>query len=647
MSDIDVIDPIPDGDPSESTDLPEDGGRHMSDAVFDGALLRRFIAVACVLVLLIPLTWLARELYVGYVAGRAEDLQREVVTEALDEIEERFNEMQDEMLERARQVGNASVVVQGLRVRARTELQEGPVELVDYFAELDVSRTTSIELYDFARQLVAWNGFSMPLDDAPSSQLFFESFRAAIATDANLRNALVVWWPVREGRRILGAVRVMKLISYDAPVRNEYLRDISLADRFERLTQLPVEVSFEPASVGGDQIPQRSRLLQGADGTALGRVVVDSPSSEHLVEGTASRFNDVLAFWSTLLLFWLMGGVWLGYRKVAARAPPDRKRIWTLAAWFGVAAIMWWGVRFALLLLDVPGRWQQGKAPLSPLFDPIHFASGFAGGLMQSTGDFLVTSLFILIFAAAFAQLANEFREKGADLIRFSNRLRRRKEARLSFVAPVAAVFGGATLIQGLTIVLAIATRRAVLDSTFDFFTRQGLLPETLPLIIFCSLIVVTISVILISAGIVWMVLKAVVRWWPGDLPTPSLWVAVALAAAAPLPLLYALTPLSEILAWPVSLSFLAVAFAIAIFLILRQDTIVDLLILRSVLPSIFLVTVLLYPLLHSGMDAKRRIQMREAADTFSQGRDPRVLFAIEQIIEEIRFDDDVFRLVE
>lgn len=608
--------------------------------------MRRFIAVACVLLLLITLTWLARELYVGYVAGRAEDLQREVVTEALDEIEERFNEMQDEMLERARQVGSASVVVQGLRVRARTELQEGPVELVDYFAELDVSRTTSIELYDFARQLVAWNGFSMPLDDAPSSQRFYESFQAAIATDSNLRNALVVWWPVREGRRILGAVRVMKLISYDAPVRNEYLRDISLADRFERLTQLPVDVSFEPASFGGDQIPQRSRLLQGADGTALGRVVVDSPSSDQLIEGTGSRFNDVLAFWSTLLLFWLMGGVWLVYRE-AARAPPDRKRIWTVVAWFGVAAIMWWGVRFALLLLDVPGRWQQGKAPFSPLFDPTHFASGFGGGLMQSTGDFLVTSLFFLIFAAAFAQLANEFREMGADLIRFSNRLRRRKEARSSFVAPVAAVFGGAMLIQGLTIVLALATRRAVLDSTFDFFTRQGLLPESLPLIIFCSLIIVTISVILISAGIVWMVLKAVVRWWPGDLPTPSLWVAVTLAAAAPLPLLYALTPLSEIIVWPVSLSFLAVAFAIAIFLILRQDTIVDLLILRSVLPSMFLVTVLLYPLLYSGMDAKRRIQMREAADTFSQGRDPRVLFAIEQIIEEIRFDDDVFRLVE
>ncbi len=611
-----------------------------------GVRLRRFLLVAGILVALIPLTWFARDLYVDYLADRAEDHQREAVTAALDEIEARFNDMQDEMLVRARQVANAPIVVRGLRVRSRTDVPSGPVELIDYFTQLDVARNTSIELYDYTRNLVAWNGFSMPLDDAPTTPRFFESFQAAIATDANLRMALVVWWPVREGTRILGTVRVMRLIGYDAPVHNEYLRDISLADRWERLTRLPVDVSFESGSIMGDQGSRRSRVLQGADGTALGRVVVDPPPQSRLVGSAQQRFNDILVLWPVLLSFWLVGGLWYGYRRASKRAPPSRYRLWALGVWFTAAALAWWGTRFLLLLFNAPARWQSGKAPLAPLFDPMHFASGFGGGLMRSAGDFFVTAIFFLVFAAAFACFANEFRRIGADLIRFRNRLRRRRTERASVLIPSGAVVIGALLIEAATVVLATATRRSVLDSTFDYFARKGLLPEPLLLIVFAALVLVTISVILMACGIVWVVLKIVLRRWPGDPPTRRFWTAISAAAVAPLIVLHTLTPLSQIVAWPVSLSFLVVAFAVAIFLVIRQDTVFDLLILRSVLPSVFIVTVLLYPLLYNGMDARRRIQITDAADTFAQGRDPRVLFAIEQILQESRDDDGVQRLI-
>src|SRR5690606_10168172 len=60
-------------------------------------------------------------------------------------------------------------------------------------------------------------------------------------------------------------------------------------------------------------------------------------------------------------------------------------------------------------------------------------------------------------------------------------------------------------------------------------------------------------------------------------------------------------------------------------------------------LPSIFFVTLLLYPLLYGGMETQLRIQMRDAAEVFSAGRDPRVLFAIEQVLEAVG-DDAVAR---
>jgi signal transduction histidine kinase len=646
VSDNDIIDSAPGGGAPEPEHTSTEA-KEKSDKTADGGFhMRRFAAVAGILLALIPLTWFAQILYVDYVAERAEDLQRQAVTDALDEIEARFEDMQDEMLGRARQIANTPAVVHGLRVRSRTQILEGPLEVIDFFAELDVERNMSIELYDFTHRLVAWNGFSMPLDNAPLSQQFFESFQAAIATDARLRDALVVWWPVREGTRILGAVRVMRLIGYDAPVRNEYLRDISLADRWARLTHLPVDVSFESASVTAGETRPRSSLLRGADGTVLGRVVVDPPSTADLVNAAETRFNDVLALWMVLVLLWFVVGAWHIYQNAAHRPSSHPGRFWTQAGWFAAAAFLWWGTRITLLFLNVPARWQQGKTPFAPLFDPTHFASGFGGGLMRSTGDFLISSIFLLVFAAAVAHFAGGFREIGVDHLRFRSQIRRRPHSYSSYAAPAGAVFSGALFIAGLTVVLALATRRAVLDSTFDYFARKGLLPEPLLLIAFCSLILTTIGVILISVCIVWMALRLVERRWPGDLAKPGVWLAIALTAVAPLLILYTFTPIGGIVAWPVALSILTVAFAIAIFLMHRQDPILDFLILRSILPSIFIVTVLLYPLLYNGMDAKRRVQMSDAAEMFSEGRDPRILFAIEQILQEIQMDEEVFLLI-
>ena len=603
---------------------------------------RRFLVVAAALALLIPVTWLARIAYIDRVEAGVQDLQRSAATEALNEIEGRFHEMQDDLLRRARRVAEASAVVRGLRERDRHDLQEGPIGVVEYFAELDIPLQTSVELYDVPRRLVAWKGFSMPLDAAPAASDLFDSFQTAIASDVNLRQALVVWWPVRDGRRVLGVVRVMHLIGYDAPVQNEYVRDVSLAARWQRMTRLPVEVSFEQGEAAGEVEGGRSQQLQGEDGKILGRVVVEPPAPDQIVAEAQARFDDLTALWTTLLLFWLMGGVSLVTKRLLILARHGRYSTWMLSAWFVGASIAWWGLRYALLDLDVPARWQDGRAPLAPLFDPVHFASGLGGGLLRSTGDFLITSIFLLVFAAACARFANVFRLRSGVMLRRHQHLQRDGLQRLTLLKAVAAVMASGLLIEGLTIALAMAARRAVFDSTFDYFGRQGLLPDVLLLIVLCSLILATIGIILTSVAVVWIAISRVLRGWSSHGVRWTFWAAVILAAIIPTVLLYAVIPLEDVVSFPVSLSFLAVSVAVAVFLMLRQESEMDLLILRSVLPAIFMVTVILYPMLYNGMDAKRRMEMTDVADTFAEGRDPRVLFAMEQILREMRFDRTV-----
>ncbi|MEX1055200.1 MAG: hypothetical protein WED81_04170 [Rhodothermales bacterium] len=479
--------------------------------------MRRFLLIGALLALLLPLTWLARTVYVAHVEKTASSRQRNAVTEALEEIEARFNEMQSHLMDRAEALAESQTVIRGLRIRSRSGLAEGPQELVDYFAELHLPNQNSVELYDSGPELVAWNGFSMPVDAAPESTQFLESFQTAIAMDQRSRQALVVWWPVREGTSALGAVRVMELIGYDAPVQNEYLRDISLADRWKRLTHLPVDVSFEPS--GGADSSQRSRLLQGADGSVLGRVIVEPPERDFVVRAAGRRFNDVLAFWMVLFLGWLVGGVWYLYRRL------PRAHLLSRAMMLGGVSILWWGIRFTLLKMDVPARWQQGKSPLSPIFDPIHFASDLGGGLMRSSGDFLLTSIFFLLFAAAVAELALAFRQRNE---RFQHvRLRLRSWPPASMAASLGSVAAGAVVVVGLMLLVSVAARRVVLDSTFDFFARKGLLPEPLLLVIFGSMILFTVAVLLISSAVVWISLSAPLRKWPENASPWLFWLLV------------------------------------------------------------------------------------------------------------------------
>lgn len=609
---------------------------------------RYILGVAVLLALMLPVTWVLRGWQVDRVAADVQEHQAEAVTDALADIEAQFRRMQADMLAQARAVAQSPVVMRGLRQRMRTGVNIGPEALVDFFAELEPGERTSIELYDVTPRLVAWHGFSMPLDAAPRSPRFLETYQTAITQDAGLRRALVIWWPVREGSRALGVVRVMRLIGFDAPVQNQYLRDFSLADSWRRATHLPVRVDFTPPFRDEAAGRAQARLLQGLDGTVLGRVVVEPPPPDQLVAAVRERFDHVLAFWATLLLSWLMAAVWRWYRNAgrAAAGSSSRDVLRRAALRFGVAALAWWGLRYALLLLDIPTRWQRGKAPLAPLFDPTHLASSLGGGLMRSVGDLLITALFAAVFAIAFIDLAAHFRDRGAGLYRLRQRWQRgatvpRSALRFRLVWLLAIV-----LVLGLVLLLSIVTRHVVLDSTFDFFARKGLLPDPLVLVVFCALLLAAVAVVVLSVGLLWMAIWWMLRYGPPGMAYRS-WLEPLVGIALILAVAYGFFDVQQYAPWGIVVVFLTVGIGLAVLGLVRHDSGLELLALRSILPATFMVTVLLYPILYKGMETQQRIQMQDASQVFSDGRDPRVLFAIEQVLESVRDDEDVRAVLE
>ena len=620
-------------------------------------LFRSYAVVTLLLGGLLMTTWVLRAWQVARVEDSVAHRQEEAVASALALIEAQFSALQEEMLVEARTLAEAPVVVQGLRQRedlsALPDVGGGTEKLVEHFASLPLKARGAAELYGPTPRLVAWKGFSMELDAAPTSTRFLETYQTAIAKDGDVRQALAVWYPVRDGARALGAVRVLRLLNAQAPVQNRYLRDYRIAQVWSRATGLGVDVALfgSDAGVTSEAPPGQGKawVLYGLDGTPLGRVFVERPPAEALVKAAAERFDHVLAFWATLLLFWLVAGAWAWYRALRHRADESTRRGWLrmvgrFALWGGA----WWWARYALLAMDVPARWQGGRAPLNPLFDPGHLASTVADGLFRSLGDLLLTALFALVFAVAFVTLAIRLCRRALTLYRVHRRTGRvvagPRRARAGCPSPLRflVIAGVASLfVFGLVALSAGVTRHAVLDSTLDFFSRTGLWPGNLParlrLLVFCGLLLLTAAMLLTGIGGLWIAGWGLLRYRPVRWSLGMQGAVLALALLLPIIGLYGLMDAQRLVPWPVFAAFFGVGVFCAVLGAMGWGEAWEFFSLRSVLLALFGLTALLYPLLYRGMDEQRRLQMRDAAEAFDEGSDPRVVFAIEDVLQDAR----------
>ena len=202
----------------------------------------------------------------------------------------------------------------------------------------------------------------------------------------------------------------------------------------------------------------------------------------------------------TLLMFAFIAGLLYGMPRVIGNGRVlSEKRLWSrVVPYFVLLSLSWWGMRFLMLYLEVPARWQRGKAPLAPLFDPTHFASDLGGGLFRSLGDTFITGIFILLFAIWLFRLVR----------RFSTVWNKEKEldGRSSFDwIRVIAGFVVAILVSLSVIhILGSIIQRAVLDSTLDYAERSGIIPDRLVFFMFCTLMIIGIASVIIQVAFTW-----------------------------------------------------------------------------------------------------------------------------------------------
>ncbi len=583
----------------------------------------------------IGLTMLARHFRTDYVEQHVQAQQRAVVTDAFERIEADFAAMQEMLRRQGEFLSNHRVVTEALSERLDGVRRESPA-LIRYFAALELPDRWAIELYDPSLDLVAWSGFSLPHTEA-AAERGLKALHVSVAVDADWRRAIAVWYPVRVDGRLLGTVRVVELIYARTPVQNDELATYRVEDAWQRGIRRPVRMHFDQAGEVDDSAHTLS--LTGIDGSVLGRIVVDPPKLQRLVELEGRRYDDVAAFWATLLLLWFLAGSWSWYRR-----NEDATAAGIRLCMFGIALSVG---RYVLLALDVPARWQLGKAPLNLLFDPVHVASTVGGGVMRSPGDLLFTALFALVFSfSVFGYAKRHFTPVGESSATLRGLWRRvlHTTARGRMIVGLAAT---AAVSVALVALLAVTAHYAVVDSTLDWFTRGALIPPPLILIVSCALVITALSILLVIVSLAWVVIGATAvggRQEPRSAWRESLLI---LGAVATLPsIVFLVFDLQQWVPWMIAVAFPALGFALAIRGLVVPAGALQLLTLRSVLPGAFALSVLLYPLQYDGMDYRKRQRMEYAASTFDRGHDPHVLFAVHDILTTAERDSTLARLV-
>ncbi|PSQ79754.1 MAG: hypothetical protein BRD46_05865 [Bacteroidetes bacterium QS_8_68_15] len=620
---------------------------------------------AVLLVLLLAGTWGLRAWRGAAAQRHADERQAQITKEALSHAQADFAELQRELADRAQAVAEAAVVERTLRRHQRDD-DANIRPLVRFTGELEwATGRWAVEVYDPLPRVVAWRGFSVSLGDAPDAVRFLEAPQTGVAGETGARRALVAWHPVRtEGGRVVGGVRVSKIVRFRPPVQNEYLQSYSLADQWSQATGHALTVHYGASSPENLPSAARTRALKSLRGQTMGFVTLEPPAPAQIVQAVQARYGDWMALWATLLLALGAAGAWMGFGNALRRAgdTPTPRRLLRLTGHLAAAGAGWWGLRYALLALDVPARWVGEWPALASLFAPAQLASTIGAGALRSTGDLLITGVFAFGFAVALLRWGGRFWSRYRSTAALREALRDAGVVRRAPARALAALAATATAVTALAAGLTLLTRRAVLDSTFDFFARTGLLPSPLLLVVFCALLLLAGAALIASAGLV-----AAGRWsaacWmprPGDFSsneqqqeTRSRWkrwgwsAATGLALAAPFVAWGLFGSAGGAFAtWGLPLLLGGASAALLRRGLLRRRERFTLLTLRWLLPVGLVLAVVLYPVLYGGMHTHRKTRLRTAADAFSEGGDPRVLFSLEQVLQEARSTPALRRLV-
>jgi PAS domain S-box-containing protein len=480
-----------------------------------------------------------------------------------------------------------------------------------------------IQLFSPRGELVAWGG--RPLFQK-STYVAMEEARV-FTSRTTLYRLLVGITPIPGGGRVV--VDLPLEVNYR--ISNRYLQSATLGEILSRRYGAEIRFNFSIGEHWGrmrfrdESIQEDSRRVSiGSGGVVQVHGYVKTREKQPLANITVRGKDMTVAgrereeghsFWAgvAIALAVFIIGIWwyrLQYRRYSAEMP----RAWKVLARMGMFGAFLFLCRYLLLELDLP-RGFFGSA----LFDPAVFADAeIPAGLARTPGDFLITSLFVLVLSFGTIKI---FRTYCPGFLErpFSKR-RRLHLAAFKGVLVFLLTAGTVRIVSGVVSSVVLNANPRLIGLDVSFFDPYVLVLHTALLF--------TVSAVFIAAL---FVARLILQWRDGGLLEAVVSSAIALAGIA---LLGRLEPL------PILGVVGLLVLSIKIFPIIKKEDIISV-----IFSSFFLVlicTLFIYVNAEQRYTELRRSRLLERAQDFNYPEDNWLQVVLLDLCQEIASDRNV-----
>ena len=264
-------------------------------------------------------------------------------------------------------------------------------KLFEQVLKLNLDDNYQIEIYNTRLELLAFKGRRLD-SDIYSLQRCVNGKKFSVLKEVGFYTYLIIYSPVydpKDNSQITGVILNAKLIGIKYQINNRFFRDVGFLNDINKNLQVTSEII--PANIISGRIDLDSAALTdntaidltGLEGNTIGILLFPKYSEvthAQNIDTLSKRINSLLIFGLTVILFLI------SFKFISHLRFDSLK--------FILFVLVLTAIRFVWLQFQFPS-----KAFASEIFSPGFYASSFGFGIARSIGEFLTTTVFILIMA--------------------------------------------------------------------------------------------------------------------------------------------------------------------------------------------------------------------------------------------------------
>jgi two-component system, NtrC family, nitrogen regulation sensor histidine kinase NtrY len=264
-------------------------------------------------------------------------------------------------------------------------------------------------------------------------------------------------------------------------VKNDYYKEKNYSNLISENNSVQTETSFSPFEAKTKDGRKYSFDLLNNRNNKIGQVTITKPT----LDAAINKIGYTVELIQSALVFLAIVFLGLGVRKEFSQLKSSLYKVFLLTLYFSA-------FRYLIYLLGFPATIVNGS-----LSNPLYFSSAFAGGIVRSPIEFLITAVF-------FTTLCVKIYKYNINFI-FSPQIERHKSLFKYFVILFIPLILGFFLgFRGLNASL----RSVIFDSTLRYFRDLDILPDVPTLMMNLNVLLLGFAFVLILCAIILLLLS-------------------------------------------------------------------------------------------------------------------------------------------